>query len=138
MRGFGEIAVIKEDNNIKGKLSNKGLVVILVGFSTKHGRGTYRFLNINSKRIIYSRDIVWTDKYYGEFFKVKEVDKVVKMDMEFYRHYFEPTETYGNKKMIEIKNLEYENKEMRGGKTRLQSRMECVEIILVTVNDSVE
>ena len=63
---------------------------------------------------------------------------MVKMDMEFYRHYFEPTETYGNKQMREIKNLEYENKEMRGGKTRLQSRMECVELSLVAVNDSVE
>ena len=76
---------------------------MLVGFSTKHGKGTYRFLNIKTKRIIYSRDIVWTDKYYGEFFKVKDVDKVVKMDMEFYRHYFEPTETYGNKNMREIR-----------------------------------
>ena len=83
LRGFGEIEVIKEDNNIKGKFSNKGLVVILVGLSTKHGKGTYRFLNIKTKIIIYSRDIVWKDKYYGEFFKVKEVDKVVKMYMEF-------------------------------------------------------
>ena len=80
----------------------------------------------------------WTNKYYGELFKVKEVDKVVKMDMDFYRNYFEPNETYGNKKMREIKNLEYENKEMRGGKTRQQSRMECVELSLVAVNDSVE
>ena len=58
--------------------------------------------------------------------------------MEFYRHYFEPTETYGNKQMREIRNLEYENKEMRGVKTRLQIRMECVELSLVRVNDSVE
>ena len=83
MRGFGEIVVIKEENKIKGKLSKKVLVVIIVGFSTKHGKVTYRFLNIKTKRIIYSRDIFWKDKHYGEFFKVKEVDKIVKMDMDF-------------------------------------------------------
>ena len=104
----------------------------------KHGTGTYRFLNIKTKRIIYSRDIFWTEKYNGEFFKVKDVEKVIKMDIEFYRHYFEPTETYGNKKTREIRNLEYENNEMRGVKTRLQSRIECFELSLVTVNDSVE
>ena len=35
-------------------------------------------------------------------------------------------------------NIEYENKDMRWGKIRLQSRMECVELSLFAVNDSVE
>ena len=63
--GFGDVEVIKEDNNIKGKLSNKVLVVILVVFIMKHGTGTYRILNIKTKGIIYSRIIVWKYKYYG-------------------------------------------------------------------------
>jgi hypothetical protein len=48
LRTFGEIAVVTNTNGMFGKLENRG---------NNHPNGTYRFMNLSTRRIIISRDI---------------------------------------------------------------------------------
>jgi hypothetical protein len=66
-RQFGEIAYIKTDPKIQGKMKDRGTAMLHLGPSIDHGRDTYRFLNLTTKRVINTRDITWLQKVYGEW-----------------------------------------------------------------------
>ena len=61
MRTFGEMAVvaIHEGKKMRSKLDNRGKTCMFVGYAEDHAGDVYRFLNINTKRIIMSRDVRW-------------------------------------------------------------------------------
>ena len=61
MRTFGEMAVIAihEGKKMRSKLDDSGKTCMLVGYADDHSRDVYRFLNIDTKRIIISRDVRW-------------------------------------------------------------------------------
>ena len=61
MRTFGEMAVvaIHEGKKMRSKLDNRGKTCMFVGYAKDHAGDVYRFLNINTKRIIMSRDVRW-------------------------------------------------------------------------------
>ena len=61
LRSFGEMAVvaIHEGKNMRSKLDNRGKTCMFVGYADDHSGDVYRFLNINTKRIIMSRDARW-------------------------------------------------------------------------------
>ena len=61
LRSFGEMSVvaIHEGKKMRSKLDNEGKTCIFVGYADDHSGDVYRFLNINTKRIIMSRDARW-------------------------------------------------------------------------------
>ena len=61
LRSFREMAVvaIHEGEKMRSKLDNRGKTCMFVGDADDHSGDVYRFLNINTKRIIMSRDPKW-------------------------------------------------------------------------------
>ena len=50
---------------ITSKVRNRGWIGIFVAYAKNHGRGVYRFLNLENMTIRLSRDIRWLYKIYG-------------------------------------------------------------------------
>ena len=46
LMSFGEMAVVKDRNKMKSKVSNKGEVMMLTGFYENHPKGTYHFFEL--------------------------------------------------------------------------------------------
>ena len=123
LRSFGEIAVVKTADSLQQKLKNKGTVVMMVGYCNNHGRGTYRFYNMNKKSIMMSRDVVWLEKWYHEHENIKkEQQSIITIDTKFYEKYFQQNEeideTVTKLPPREVRNLEIDRNESRMGKTR--------------------
>ena len=77
LRTFGEMAVVKDNGSkIKGKLKNRGVVAMFVGYSDKHASKVYRFLKLDTNRIIMSRDVTWLNKMYGDYNKKNEENEL--------------------------------------------------------------
>ena len=64
---FGEMGVVTTKNNIQGKLEDRGKVCMFVGYPPSHACDVYKMFNLETKRIILSRDITWLKKTYGEW-----------------------------------------------------------------------
>ncbi len=71
LRTFGEMAVLTKITTGE-KLDNHGLVCIFVGCSGVHPRGTYHFVNLETNRVVHSRDIRWFNKTWGEWHNLKQ------------------------------------------------------------------
>ena len=73
LRKFGELGVvtISNTNKMKGKLSDRGITGIFVGYARNHSGNTYRMYNPKTKKVWITRDIIWLNKMYGEN-KIKE------------------------------------------------------------------
>ena len=85
LRSFGEMAVIaiSDGKKMRSKLDTRGRTGIFVGYADDHGN-VYRFINIQTKKIILSRDIQWLDSFWKEYKKRKDDSK--KLVDEFYSH----------------------------------------------------
>ena len=61
MRTFGEMAVIAihEGKKMRSKLDDRGKTCMFVCYADDHSRDVNRFLNIQTKRTIISRDVRW-------------------------------------------------------------------------------
>jgi hypothetical protein len=70
MRQFGEIGYVKWGNGIKAKLKDRGIPMLYLGRAQNHSCDTYRFMNLETKHIIHSRDATWMNKVYGEWKKM--------------------------------------------------------------------
>ena len=71
-RTFGEIGVVMTKNDIQGKLTNRGTPCMFMGYSLNHAHNVYRMLNMDMKKIINSRDIVWMNQVYHDWKDQKE------------------------------------------------------------------
>lgn len=71
MRIFGEMGIVlrPEPGEHHGKMKNRGTHAIFVGYSHKHATSTYRMFNLNSGRVIVTRNVQWLDKNYGTWNK---------------------------------------------------------------------
>ncbi len=70
LRTFGEIAIIKKLDN-PSKLENKGVIGMFTGYCDDHAKGTYRFVNLKTGKLIISRNIKWIHKTWAEFHRDK-------------------------------------------------------------------
>ena len=87
LRSFGEMAVIaiSDGKKMKSKLDTRGRTRIFVGYADDHAGNVYRFINIQMKKIILSRDIIqWLNSFWKEHKKRKDDSK--KLIDEFYSH----------------------------------------------------
>jgi hypothetical protein len=75
LRSFGEIGVVTTKANIQSKLENRGKPCMFVGYSVHHANDVYRMLNLDTKRIIQSRDIIWLNEAYQDWIDGKVSQK---------------------------------------------------------------
>ena len=61
MRTFGEMAIVNNHakRKMRGKLDDRGRPCLLLGRAKNHHRDVYRFLNLETERIIRSRGVLW-------------------------------------------------------------------------------
>jgi hypothetical protein len=81
LRSFGEIVVITTKTNIQSKLKNRQTPCMFVGYSVHHANDVYRMLNLDTKMIIQSRDIIWLNEAYHDWID-REVSQKKEIDDE--------------------------------------------------------
>ena len=86
LRSFGEMAVmaISDGKKMRSKLDTRGRTGIFVGYANNHAGNVYRFINIQMKKIILSRDIQWLNSFWKKYKKRKDDSK--KLVDVFYSH----------------------------------------------------
>ena len=74
LRSFGEMAVIAitDGKKMRSKLDTRGRTGIFVGYADDHAGNVYRFINIQTKKIILRRDIQWLNSFWKEYKKRKD------------------------------------------------------------------
>ena len=117
LRAFGEMAVVKQHSAKFQAKIKKGMIVMMSGYAENHPKGTYRFLNIETKSIIMSRDVTWLNSYHGDHFNITQPERsIIEINPKFYQTYFELEDEETKPVDQEIQNLEYESKDIRDGK----------------------
>ena len=113
LRSFGEMAVIaiSDGKKMRSKLDTRGRTGIFVGYTDDHAGNVYRFINIQMKKIILSRDIQWLNSFWNEYKKRKDDSK--KLINEFYLH-DEDDQTQEESETEEIKESETEETKNSG------------------------
>ena len=66
LSNFVEMGVIRSIATVKEKLEYQLKACMFLGYVQNHTGGTYRMLNLHTKHIVLSRDIIWIKKNYGE------------------------------------------------------------------------
>ena len=77
LRSFGEMTVIaiSDGKKMRSKLDTRGRTGIFVSYADDHARNVYRFINIQTKKIILSRDIQWLNSFWKEYKERKDDSK---------------------------------------------------------------
>jgi hypothetical protein len=52
---------------IRSKLENRGRPCVFLGVAQNHVPDVFRFLNLETKHIIVSRNVIWLNKTYGDW-----------------------------------------------------------------------
>jgi hypothetical protein len=81
LRKFGEVCIAATKNKIQGKLSDSGSACVFVGYPSNHASDVYRLLNLKTNHNIKSRDVIWSNKTYGEWMKSKDHPKMTEDDL---------------------------------------------------------
>ena len=71
LRAFGEICVVTDKTKLMGKLANRGAIGIMVGYCNQHAAGTYRIFLLESETVIETRDVQWTNQYFGDWYSAE-------------------------------------------------------------------
>ena len=66
-KDFGEMGVVCSIVSVKYRLNNKGITCMLLYYKHNHMGSTYHMLNLYTKHIVLSRDIIWLNKTQGEY-----------------------------------------------------------------------
>jgi len=69
LRIFGEMGVVTIKADIQAKLANCGTTCMFMGYSVDHSNDVFRMLNLSTKRIINSRDVIWLNRNYKNWSK---------------------------------------------------------------------
>ena len=73
LRTFGEIGIVQDGRlgHIKGKLTNRGIPCMFIGYPEDHAPNVYQFLKLESETMILSRNVTWMNQSYGDYKKLK-------------------------------------------------------------------
>ena len=69
LKPFGEVAIVERNakRGMRSKLEDRGRACLFLGKPDNHPTDVFRFLDLETKRVILSRDIVWLGKSYGKW-----------------------------------------------------------------------
>ena len=66
LRAFGEVGIILKGEKMKSKIFDRGQRAIMVGYGTQNGNEVYRMYKTDTRKITLTRDVRWTQKFFGE------------------------------------------------------------------------
>ena len=69
------IAISDGNKKMTSKLDTRGRTGIFVGYADDHAGNIYRFINIQTKKIILSRDVQWLNSFWNQYKKRKDESK---------------------------------------------------------------
>ena len=69
------VIAISDDKKMRSKLDTRGRTGIFVGYADDHAGNVYRFINVETKQIILSRDIQWLNSFWKEYKKRRDDSK---------------------------------------------------------------
>ena len=130
LRSFVEMAVIaiSDGKKMSSKLDTRGRTGIFVGYADDHAGNVYRFINIQTKKIILSRDIQWLNSFWKEYKKRKDDSK--KLVDEFYSH-DEDDQTQEESETEEHKENEIEETKNSDGKNTEEKKKLGIDIQMI-------
>ena len=69
LRTFGEMAVIaiSDGKKMRSKLDTRGRTGLFVGYADYHAANVYRFINVQAKKIILSRDVQQLNSFWKQY-----------------------------------------------------------------------
>jgi hypothetical protein len=59
---LGEKVVVKKAAIIQSKLKNKSIKIMFLGYAKDHVEDVFIFVNMETNRVILSRDVTWLNK----------------------------------------------------------------------------
>ena len=71
---FGEIGIVHDSKHakIRGKLKDRGIPCMFIGYSDSRTSNVFQFLNLATHKVIHSRKVVWLNQSYGDFKNLKQ------------------------------------------------------------------
>ena len=63
---WGMAGVVKVKTQNTPKMGDRGITCMFVGYATNHSGDTYEMLNMATRRILNTRDVVWLGRMYFE------------------------------------------------------------------------
>ena len=71
LRTFGKMAVtaISDGKKMRSKLDTRGRTGIFVGYADDHAGNVYQFINVQTKKIILSRDVQYLNSFWKQYNK---------------------------------------------------------------------
>ena len=69
LRVFGEIGIVSDYANMKirGKLADRGKPCLFVGYPENHASDVFRMINLQTNKVILTRDVIWLHQVYGVY-----------------------------------------------------------------------
>ena len=69
LRSFREMAVVAlhEGKKMRSKLDTRGKSSMFVGYADDHAGDVYRFINIQTRKVILSRDAQWLNLFWKHY-----------------------------------------------------------------------
>ena len=64
LRTWGEAGTVKVKSTATPKIADRGVQCMLVGYALKHAGDCYEMLNLSTKRIMVTRDVIWLHRMY--------------------------------------------------------------------------
>ena len=130
LRSFGEMAVIaiSDGKKLRSKLDTRGRTGIFVSYADDHAGNVYRFINIQMKQIILSRDIQWLNSFWKEYKKRRDDSK--KLVDEFYSHE-EDDHTQDESETEEPRENEIETKDSGDGNNTEEQKKLGIDIQMI-------
>src|SRR5210317_184296 len=85
LRTFGEVAIVLDPtkHKIRGKLDNRGEVVVFMGYPKDYAGDTYRMMNIATRQICHTRDLIWLNKSFGKYKQIVPNDEFDEETIEY-------------------------------------------------------
>ncbi|MGL4341755.1 MAG: reverse transcriptase domain-containing protein, partial [Lactococcus lactis] len=82
VKPFGDIAIIERNSKrgMRSKLEDRGRACLYLGQTENHPDDVFRFLDLETKRVILSRDVIWLDKSYGKWKGLTEQNITIVQD----------------------------------------------------------
>jgi hypothetical protein len=72
LKQFGEIGVVRNHAlKLKGKLTDRGRHCLFLGYGSNHADNCFPMMNLETCKVIHTRDVIWLTKSYGKFKKSK-------------------------------------------------------------------
>jgi hypothetical protein len=109
LRTWGEAGTVKSGKD--GKLGDRGITMIMVGYANHHDGDVYRMLNLDTYRITETRDVIWLFRMYYEISNSETTKKLPVVSLEVTKASEESEDMGGDEETEAVPPLKSEERE---------------------------